>query len=47
VNAFANANPEHNEKASEADQAKSNAARLQAYSPQSRYEGVDGEKLVR
>jgi hypothetical protein len=47
VNACADANPKRNEKASEADQANGNTARLQAYSPQSCHKGVNGEKLMR
>ena len=46
VNASADRNPERNENASEADQANSNATRFQANLPNSRYEGVDSEKLV-
>jgi hypothetical protein len=46
VNACADSNPEHNENASEADQAKGNATGFEANLQHSRYEGVDGEKLV-
>jgi hypothetical protein len=46
VNAWADDNPEHNENASEADQAKANATRLETDLQNSRYEGVDGKKLV-
>jgi len=44
VNACADSNPEHNENASEADQAKGNATGFEANLQHSRYEGVDGEK---
>jgi hypothetical protein len=47
VRPCADANPERNEKAGEADKANGDATRLQAYSPQRCYEGVTGEKLVR
>jgi hypothetical protein len=47
VNACTNANPERDENASEADQAKGKAARFQAHVPQCCHEGVDGEKLMR
>jgi hypothetical protein len=46
VNARADGNPEHNENASEADQAKGNATRFQANLQHSRYEGVESEQLV-
>ena len=46
MNACADGNPERNENASEADQAKGNATRFPANLPNSRYEGVDSEKLV-
>jgi hypothetical protein len=46
VNACADGNPEGNENASEADQAKGNASRFEANLPHSRYEGVDSEKLI-
>jgi hypothetical protein len=46
VNVRADGNPEHNENASEADQAKGNATRFEANLQHSRYEGVDSEKLV-
>jgi hypothetical protein len=45
VNARTDDNPEHNENASEADQAKGNATRFDANLPHSRYEGVDSKKL--
>jgi hypothetical protein len=46
VNTWVNGNPEYNENASKADQAKGNTARFQANLKHSRYEGVDSEKLV-
>jgi hypothetical protein len=45
VSVCANGNPEQNENASKADQAKGNATRFETNLPHSRYEGVDGEKL--
>ena len=47
VNAWANGNPECNENASEADQAKGNTTHFQVGWQHSRYEGVESEKLVR
>jgi len=48
VNARTDGHPKRNENASEADKANGNgnAMRLQANFPHSRYESVDGEKLV-
>jgi hypothetical protein len=46
VNACTDGNPERNENANQADQAKGNATRLQANLQHSCYEGVDSEKLV-
>jgi hypothetical protein len=46
VNACTDANPECNEEASKADQAKGNPTRFRA-SPQSPHEGVESEKLVK
>ena len=47
VNAGANASPECDKNSYEDNQAKSKAASFQSYSPQSRYECVNGENLVR
>jgi hypothetical protein len=48
VKAWADANPEHNEKAGEADQAKGNTTCFQdAYFPQRRHEGVNSKELAR
>jgi len=44
VNARADGNPERNENASKANRANGNATRLQADSPQGRYESVDSKK---
>ena len=48
MNARTDGHPKRNENASEADKANGNgnAMRLQANFPHSRYESVDGEKLV-
>jgi hypothetical protein len=46
VNTRADGNPERNENASKADQAKGNATRFEANLQHSRYEGVESEKLV-
>jgi hypothetical protein len=46
VNAVADGNPERNENANKADQAKGNATRFEANSQHSCYKGVDSEKLV-
>jgi hypothetical protein len=46
VNVWADGNPERNENASKADQAKGNATGFEANLQHSRYEGVDSEKLV-
>jgi hypothetical protein len=46
VNACADGNPERNENASEADQAKGNPTRFETNLRHSRYEGVKSEKLV-
>jgi hypothetical protein len=47
VNVRADGNPERNENANKANHAKGNATRLQANSPQGRYESVDGKKLAK
>ena len=47
VNAPANSNREHNEKASKANHAKGNATLLQANLPESGYESVDSKNLVK
>jgi hypothetical protein len=44
VNVWADGNPERNENASKADQAKGNATGFEANLQHSRYEGVDSEK---
>jgi len=47
VNARADGDPKRNENASKANHAKGNATRMQANSPQGRYESVDGKKLAK
>ena len=47
MNACANANPERNGNADEADQDKGNTTCFQTYFPQSHQQGVDGKNLVR
>jgi hypothetical protein len=46
VNACADGNPERNENASDADQAKGSATRCQSNLTNSCYKGMDSEKLV-
>ena len=46
VHAWADGGPEHNENTSKANQAKGNTTRFEANLQHSRYEGVNGEKLV-
>jgi hypothetical protein len=47
VNASPDANPERNETEYKENHANGKAACFQSYSPQSRHERVDGEKLVK
>ena len=47
VNAPANSNREHNEKASKANHAKGNATRMQPNLPHGGYECVNGKKLAK